>query len=173
MADVTYPSSLPCPQLSDYQLNIDYGMQAVTFENGHRRQRKAFKQKRMVFSLSFVLTNAQLWTWQSWANKYGYDWHWMNLESNFSGAVGSNVSGHYIRYITDIAIEPVDHKYFRVVVQAEMDLNTTPQGAIAFTGNWIVGGTPAAPAANFYVGQTPSAPSTDFIIAGTPEAPAA
>lgn len=168
-----YPDSLPCPQISDYQVEVDHGASAVTFEHGNRRQRSFFKQERNVFSFSLVLTTEQLWDWQLWANVNGYDWHWMELESSYSSVSGSVVSEHYIRYISDIAIEPVDLNYFRVVLQAEMDLNTLPRGIVVQTGNWYVARTPANPATDIIRAGTPASPSVDVIIAGSPGFPAA
>jgi hypothetical protein len=170
---VTYPTGLPTAQIADYQLDIDYGVDAVVFEAGNRRQRKAFKQERMVFTMSLVLHYSDLWTWQSWANEYAYDWHWMPLESNYTSTTGKKLNQHYIRYISDLAIQSIDQQYFKVSLQAEMDLNTLPQGSVIYSGNWYVGGTPAAPSVNYLVGGTPAAPKTDFVIAGTPDAPAA
>lgn len=168
-----YPSTLPCPQIEGYQVDIDYGVSGVTFENGNRRQRRQFRQERHYFTFSLVLTTAQLWTWQSWANQFGYDWHYMNLESNYSGLAGQTLIPHYIRYISDISIEAVDIDYFRVSVQAEMDVDTLPIGVVEFTGDWLIANTPAAPATDRIIAGTPAAPATDFIIAGSPAAPAA
>lgn len=168
-----YPKGLPCPQISDYQVIVDHAYSSVTFEHGNRRQRVGVKQERTIFSLSLVLTTEQLWTWQVWANHYGYDWHWTSLESQYSGYTGTALSRHFIRYISDISIDPVDVGWFRASFQAELDLDTTPQGTIDFTGNWYIARTPANPAPDVLIAGTPAAPSTNVIIAGTPGFPAA
>lgn len=166
MAD--YPSSLPRPEIEGYQVQVDYGHSAVTFENGNRRQRKAFKKERTSFQFSLVLTTAQLWTWQSWANDSGYEWHWMNLQTDFVGNTPARVTPHYIRYTDDISIEAIDTTHFRVTVMAEMDLNTAPQNPAGFSGNFIEAKKPATVATDIISAQTPVAPSTDIIIAGAP-----
>jgi hypothetical protein len=168
-----YPSTLPCPQIEGYQVDVDYGMTAVTFEHGNKRQRRSAKNERHIFSLSLVLTLPQLWTWQSWANQFGYSWHKISLESHYAGLAGKTLVAHTIRYISDITIEPVDADYMRVSFQAEMDMDTLPAGVVQPSGNWVIGGTPPAPSPNWIIAGTPPAPSTDTITAGTPATPAA
>ncbi len=168
-----YPSGLPIPQIDGYEVEIDYGMNAVTFENGNRRQRRQYKKERYFFRFSVVLDMIQLWTWQSWANKYGYDWHFMNLQSNYSGTAGKAVIPHYIRYISDISIDPADRENYRVSVQAEMDVNTLPTGTITVSGNWYVARTPSNPPTDYIIAGTPATPSANIIIAGNPGTPAA
>lgn len=171
-----YPSTLPCPQIEGYQISVVYGTSGVTFENGMTRRRKGMKQEQHVFQLSIVVSTAQLWQWQNWANAYGYEWHWMKLASDLAGFRDPPVAAHYIRYISDISIEPVDAKYFRVSVQAEMELNSVPAGTFDPTGNWIVAQTPASPSnLNLVSAETAAGitPATDDIAAGYPGLPAA
>lgn len=170
-----YPSTLPSPQLSGYQVVVDYGMSSVTFEHGNTRQRRGVKQERYFFTYSVVLTQYELWIWQSWANQYGYDYHYEYLETHYSGMTSSRAIPHYIRYISDITITPIDLERFVVTLQAEMDPNTRPLGVVEFTGNWYVGGTPAAPSnSNSIIAGTPASPSnSNTIIAGSPGFPAA
>ena len=168
-----YPVSLPCPQIDGYQVNIDYGLTSVAFEHGNNRQRRKAKVEKHIFSMSLVLSIKQLWTWQSWANQFGFDWHTMNLESNYSGFTTETQVPHTIRYISDIDIEAIDADYVRVSFQAEMDSNTPPAGIVKPSGNWIVGRTPAAPPADWIIGGSPAAPSPSTITAGTPGLPAA
>ena len=169
-----YPVGLPIAQVSDYAVDINHGVSSVLFERGNTRQRHFARQERHSFTISIVLSLADLWTWQSWANQYGYDWHYMPMVSNYSGFTGSKPVPHYIRYTSDISIQMLGADYVRVSVQAELDVNTLPQGAVDFTGNWYVGGTPAAPSSsNWILGGTPAAPSANNIIAGSPAYPAA
>ncbi len=169
-----YPLGLPAPLVSGYQVDVAYGVTAVTFERGNTRQRKSVTTQRHTFGLSFVFTVPELWTWQSWANRYGYDWHYINLISSYSAANANRAIPHLVRYIGDISFQIVDLEHVRVSVQAEMDLNTLPQGDVILTGNWIIGGTPASPSnSNSILAGTPAAPSTDFIVAGSPGTPAA
>lgn len=166
-----YPSTLPAPQVEGYQVTIISGTSGVTFENGMTRRRKGLAQKKHLFSLSLLLSTAQLWTWQKWANAYGYDWHWMNLASDLAGFRVDPTVPHFIRYISDIGIEPVDALHFRVSFEAEMDFNTLPPGIFEPTGNWIVARTPASPSSPDVVfAETAGgvAPATDNITAGYP-----
>lgn len=168
-----YPSTLPCPQIEGYQVNVDYGMTAVTFEHGNRRQRRGSSYEIHVFSLSLVLSIRELWLWQSWANQYAYGWHKMNLESHYSGLAGKQLIPHTIRYISDIAIEAIDADYVRATFMAELDMTTLPEGVIITGSDWIIAGTPPAPSADWIIAGTPGLPSTDTITAGTPATPAA
>jgi hypothetical protein len=167
-----YPLELPGPLVSGYQVDVSYGVTAVAFERGNTRQRRGVTSKRHVFGLSFVFTVPELWTWQSWASRHGYDWHYMDLISSYSGA--ARAIPHLIRYTGDISFQTIDLERVRVSVEAEMDLNTLPLGDVVPSGDWIIGGTPASPSsANWILGGTPASPSTDFIIAGSPGNPAA
>lgn len=169
-----YPEFLPAPQVSGYGVETITGVSAVTFERGNTRQRRSIRRERHVFNLSLVLTMPDLWAWQSWANQYGYDWHTMNLQTHYAGLAGTTLLPHLVRYISDITIEPVGFDYVRVSLQAEMDANTLPGGLVDFTGNWYLGGTPAAPSSsNWVLGGTPASPSVNFIVAGSPGNPAA
>lgn len=165
---MNYPAILPCPQIDGYQVAVVYGTTGVRFENGMSRRRKGPKREQHVFSLSIVLTTAQLWTWQSWANDYGYEWHWINLPSNYAGATAETAVPHYIRYIGDITIEPVDALYFAVSVQAELDINTKPGELFEPTGDWIIGMSPATPPGNVISAETANGIATDQINAGIP-----
>jgi hypothetical protein len=165
----TYPSSLPSPQIADYQVETFTGVSAVTFEAGNTRQRRSARQERYAFKLSVVLSKAELWTWQAWVNTYGYDWHYIDLISNFSGFTTDIAIPHYVRYTSDTTIQPLGGGYFRASFDAEMDLATLPLGIVQQTGDVIIGGTPADPSnSNSIQAGTPASPSTDFIIAGSP-----
>lgn len=169
-----YPLGLPAPLVSGYQVDVNYGVTAVAFERGNTRQRKSVTTQRHVFGLSFVFSMTELWEWQSWANRFGYDWHYINLISSYSAANASRAIPHIVRYVGDISFQTVDLDHVRVSVQAEMDLNTLPLGDVILTGDWIIGGTPAAPSnSNSIQAGTPAAPSTNFIVAGSPGVPAA
>lgn len=170
-----YPSTLPAPQAAEYSAQALMGLSAVTFEAGNRRQRRGARRERHVFNLTFIFSTAQLWTWQSWANIYGYDWHLMDLESPYSGlsATGDRLIPHYIRYTSDIGIEALGNGYHRATVTAELDLDRAPTGNIVPTGNWFVAGAPATPAVNTITAGTPSTPAVNTITSGTPAVPAA
>ena len=166
-----YPSGLPCALVQDYRVEVAHGVSAVAFEHGNTRQRRGVTTRRHSFGLTMVFTVPQLWTWQSWANQHGYDWHYMNLISSYSGA--SRAIPHLIRYTGDISFQTIDLEHVRVSVMAEMDLDTLPLGFVIPSGDWIIGGTPDDPSTDFIIGGTPDDPSTDFIIAGSPGNPAA
>lgn len=172
----SYPSDLPQAMIADYSVQTSTGISAVRFENGFARQRRTARRDRQVFTLSFVFTTSQLWEWQLWANANGYAWHTMNMESPYSGlsVSGENLIPHSIRYVSSPTIELMSIGYVRVSVSAEMDVTTLPQGIVTFTGNWIRGGTPAAPSSSaYYRAGIPATPSADTVTAGSPALPAA
>lgn len=168
-----YPKTLPCPQIDGYGYSVDFGLSQVIFENGRGRQRRGVYSEKYIFDMSLVLSMEQVWEWQSWANQYGYNWHYMPLMSNFAGLQEATQIPHFIRYISDITLEPVDIGYMRASFQAEMDSNTPPKGIVEQTGDWITGGAPATPSADIIIAGAPGSPSVDLIIAGSPGQPAA
>lgn len=170
-----FPSGLPLPAVADYAVQTSIGVSAITFERGNNRQRRISAKQLHTFNLSFTFTTEQLWTWQSWANHYGYEWHQMMLESAYSGSPpgGERLIPHFIRYTSDINIETLGNGYLRVYVTAELDVSRPPSGEITPSGIWYVAGTPASPATDTITAGTPSAPASNTITAGTPAIPAA
>jgi hypothetical protein len=170
----SYPAGLPLPLVSEYSVEVSHGLTSVTFERGNTRQRRGVSLQRHVFGLSMTLTVPELWEWQSWANAYGYDWHYMDLTSSYAGSSGDNVIPHLVRYIGDVSLSFIDFDHVRVAVQAEMDVASLPVGTVVPSGNWYIGGTPASPSnSNAVIAGSPGSPSSSFIIAGTPSVPAA
>ena len=170
------PIGLPNGQISDYSVATATGLAPIKFERGNTRQRRTAQRHKQSFTLSFVLTSSQLWTWQLWANENAYNWHTMLLESAYSGlsVSGQALIPHTIRYVSDISIQVISQGYLKATVLAEMDVTTLPQGIITITGNWIRAGIPATPSsANYYRAGIPATPSTDTLTAGSPAIPAA
>lgn len=156
-----YPASLPQPQVEGYQVEIDYGIRNTLFENGNRRQRKVFQFERTVVTMTLVLSSAQLWTWQKFANDAGYDWHYMDFPSQYSGRP-QFAKAHLVRYIGDISITAIDPRYYRVTLQAEVDMTAVQQSAAVFSGNWVISDRTAALLS-----------AEETLVAGSPRFPAA
>lgn len=164
-----FPSTLPSAQVAGYEVAVTTGVTAVRFERGNTRQRRSTQTERHVLSLSLVLTVPQLWTWQLWANQYGYDWHHMDLTTSYSGFTLETAIPHYVRMIGDISLEMLSTEHILARYQVEMDLNTLPEGVTEATGDVIIGGSPSSPSSsNSIQAGTPASPSTDIIIAGSP-----
>jgi hypothetical protein len=161
-----YPSGLPAPSVEGYSVDTQYGISAIAFERGNTRQRRGAKRERHVSSLSMVLSISELWQWQSWANRYGYDWHYMDLASSYSGATSDVLVPHYVRYIGDISVQQLSPTHVRVAVQAELNVSVLPLAAEELPADWIIAGTPASPSTDTITAGTPASPSTDTIIAG-------
>jgi hypothetical protein len=170
-----YPVGLPLPQVDSYSLQLSMGFTSTVFEGGNTRQRRRAMRERYIFSLSFVLTTAQLWTWQSWANMYGYQWHTMLLASDYSdqAGLGLTVVPHTIRYISNISFETLSVGIIRAYVGAEMNIGNIPSYVIVPSGNWYFAGTPPLPSADIISSGTLNAPSINVVISGSPSIPAA
>jgi hypothetical protein len=170
-----YPQYLPCPSVSDYKGTVDFGLSTVTFNRGNKRRRRLASTRLETYDLSFVYTTLQLWQFQSWANIFGYDWHYMPIVTHYSGLIDpASVLRHRCRLTSDINITALNADTFRVKVSIEIDPSSRPLGVIVPSARWIIGGAPPAPSApDWIIAQTPTSPSLDIIAAGTPVLPAA
>jgi hypothetical protein len=177
MTDYTrYPSSFQCPQIRPYQIAVDMGILRTPMEGGNTRQRRRYTIMPSIFRLEFVMPAIDLGTWQSWVNAFAYDYFLLNLESMWSAFAGAVTAPHIVRFISDLDIENVVYGWVRVRVQAELSPNQYAIGGpLIPTYQWIIGGTPTAPAApDWIIAGVPQNPSTpDWIFAGTPANPAA
>jgi hypothetical protein len=170
-----YPKSLPCPTISEYKGIVDFGLLAVKFNRGNTRRRRMAANRLETYDLTFAYNAQQLWLFQTWANMFGYDWHYMPIVTHYSGFVNpQSVLLHRVRITSDIVTTALSADLFRVRVSIEVDTNSRPFGIIVPSGNWIIANTPVAPSSpDWIIAQTPSAPSTNTISAGTPVLPAA
>ena len=170
-----YPKSLPCPTISEYKGVVDLGLLAVKFNRGNTRRRRMAANRLETYDLTFAYNSQQLWLFQTWANMFGYDWHYMPIITHYSGFIDPvHLLLHRVRITSDITITALGADMFRVRVSVELDTASRPFGITVPSGNWIIARTPVSPSApDWVVAQTPSAPSTDTISAGTPVLPAA
>lgn len=168
-----YPSTLPSPTAGGYQINVSYGLLSTRFENGQARQRRTTKKEAKQLSLSFTFSGQQLWTWQSWANENGYNWHYASVLTDYSGIRPGTPMRHYIRYTGDISIEALGVNLYRAYVVAEVQVGSVPDIIFTPTGNWIIGRRPFNPPADTISAETAGGLATDIIKAGYPGLPAA
>jgi hypothetical protein len=170
-----YPRSLPCPAISDYKGAVDFGLLSVKFNRGNTRVRRMAANRLETYDLTFSYNTQQLWRFQSWANMFGFDWHYMPIVTHYSGFIDpASALLHRVRLTGDITITALSADIFRVRISIEVDTSSRPFGIVVPSGDWIVAQTPVSPSApNWIVAQTPPAPSTDTISAGTPVSPAA
>ena len=170
-----YPKSLPCPTISEYKGVVDLGLLAVKFNRGNTRRRRMAANRLETYDLTFAYNSQQLWLFQTWANMFGYDWHYMPIVTHYSGFINpAHPLPHRVRLTSDIAITALSADLFRVRVSIEVDPDTIPFGITVPSGDWIIANTPVAPSSpDRIIAQTPPAPSTSTISAGTPVLPAA
>jgi len=172
---VSYPAFLPCAQVSDYKGTVDYLIGAVKFNRGNMRRRYKSNTRVEQYDLSFVYTTEQLGVFQSWANKFGFDWFWMPIVTHYSGlSVDDAPIPHRVRITSDLAITAITEKYFRVRFSIELDPTSIPTNVVVPSNNWIIAKTPVAPSSpDWIVAGTPSAVSVGVVLAGSPAQPAA
>lgn len=170
-----YPTLLPCPMVSDYKGVVDFSLSSVKFNRGNTRRRVMAFNRLESYDLTFAYNTQQLWTFQTWANQFGYDWHYMPIVTHYSGFVNpAKTLLHRVRIIGDLVITALGHDVFRVRVPIEVDTNTRPFGIVVPSGDWIIADTPDSPSTpDWIIAKTPASPATDTISAGTPVLPAA
>lgn len=164
-----YPKSLPQPLLTPYGVDVDSGLLRTPMDGGLARQRRLYEVMPHSFTLEFLVPRKQLFSWQDWINRYGYDYIEMDLLSWLSN--NQTCSTHFVRFTTNISYETVEDGYVRARMGAELspaqvsNYNPPPQDL------WIIGGTPPLPSAGVVIAGTPADPSDDFVQAGTPALP--
>jgi hypothetical protein len=170
-----YPKILPCPMISEYKGLIDFGLSSVRFNRGNSRRRLVASHRLETYDLVFPYDTRQLWIFQSWANEFGYDWHYMPIVTHYSGFVDpASTLLHRVRMTGDIVVSALGADVFRVRISIEVDTTTRPFGIIVPSGDWIIANTPVSPSSpDRVIAQTPQSPSLDIIKAGTPVLPAA
>ena len=173
--DASYPALLPCAQVSDYKGTVDYLIGAVKFNRGNTRRRYKSNTRLEQYDLSFVYTTVQLYSFQHWANKFGFDWFWMPLVTHYSGLVAQETPvPHRVRITSDFAITAITEKYFRVRFSIELDPTSIPTNVVVPSNNWMIAKTPVAPSSpDWVIAGTPSAISLGVVLAGSPAQPAA
>ena len=176
MAYISYPRDFQCPQIKPYSVAVDMGVLRTAMEGGNQRQRRRYRIMPHLFRLEFIMQALDLGIWQTWVNKFAYDYFLMDLESMWSAIAGGITAPHLVRFTSDLDIENVTYGWVRVKCVAEISPN---QWALAGpqipTFMWIVGGTPLVPSSdNWIIAGAPTSPSMpDWITAGTPQFPAA
>lgn len=147
MSYENYPTGFQCPQIKPYSLGVDMGVLRTPMQGGNARQRRMYRHMPTVFRLEFIIQALDLGEWQSWVNRFAYDYFVINIESMWSGSSGVIAAPHLVRFISDLEMENVTYGWIRVRVQAELSPNQwSIAGPLLPTYQWIVGGTPGAPA---------------------------
>jgi hypothetical protein len=170
-----YPKILPCPLISEYKGAVDFGFTSVKFSRGNTRRRRQAGHRLETYELVFPYDTQQLWNFQSWANEFGYDWHYMPIITHYSGFVDpASTLPHRVRMTGDITVTAISADVFRVRISIEVDTISRPFGITVPSGDWIIADTPDSPSSpDWVIAQTPPSPSIDTITAGTPVLPAA
>ena len=167
-----YPSSYRLPD-ADYVMQLDAGVLRTPFENGHSRQRRRYKTLPTVIDVTFTVKNTQKYSWMLWWGSNAYTWFNMQLPTLFQQLdPGKNCKLSKVRCISDLSLRPAGGEYVQISCMMELSHDSASAIAGGQNCNWIIGGTPAAPASDTITGGTPAASATNTITAGTPSAPA-
>lgn len=161
-----YPKTLPQPLLTPYGVEVDSGLLRTPMDGGLARQRRLYEVMPHSFTLEFLVPRSQLFSWQDWINRYGYDYVEMELVSWLSA--NKNCSVHFVRFTTNITYESVEGGYVRATMGAELSPAQVSNYNPPAQDTWIIGGSPPFPSAGTVTGGTPANPPTDVVIAGTP-----
>jgi hypothetical protein len=100
MADITYPSGvIPLPLIAGYKHNERNRFAVTEMDNGDIKKRLRFKDVRVDFDCSLLMTKYQLEFFQSWfANTLSWGLYWFNIDM----AVGASMaSTHECRFKED------------------------------------------------------------------------
>jgi hypothetical protein len=167
-----YPLTLPQPLLTPYGVEVDSGLLRTPMDGGLSRQRRLYDVMPHAFTLEFVVPRNQLYSWQDWINRYGYDYIEMDLVSWLS--VNQDCSTHYVRLTTNIAYEMLDSgRHVRARMGAELSPAQVSNYSPPPSDLWVIGGSPPFPSASAgpVIAGTPGNPSIDVIHGGTPDNP--
>ena len=166
-----YPSVYPQPLMLPYGFNVDMGVLRTPMDGGLARQRRLYDVMPHTFQLQFIVTTAELYSWQQWVNQYAYDFFQIDLVSRISSQAGANCAPHFVRFTTDLAFEQFDKGMLRITVAAELSPAQVSNYDPPAGDVWIIGGDPETPSPGHVFGGTPDAPSPGIVIAGRPGSP--
>jgi hypothetical protein len=108
---------LPCPSISAFSYSANMGVLRTSIATGHARQRRLFKDQPRTYELNWLLTTSQLNQWETFAQQYGYDWHFLPM---VTGQVPDwHPAEHPIRYISNFEVNLAQRDLWEVTVQAE------------------------------------------------------
>jgi len=171
-----YPDDLPCvSRIDGFQFKASSSVIRTPFEAGNSRLRRIHKRMPTDISLTWRIPNDKLHPLFVWLNTYGYDWFNLNLagiEASQSNVMSKIISVRLMGDLQKTLLRVHYQNWWLVSASAEYRPGVvvlTPSGE----GDWIIGGTPAAPSGEWVIGGTPAAPSPDFTNPGTPNFPSA
>lgn len=113
---------LPAPQASDYGYDVDTGLQRTPFETAQPRQRKRHTAWNRTFTLSFLLSQAELQIAEAALKADGYSWFQMKLVSR-----GGVLVDHLVRLIEPWSVSAFSPEFFTLSLQVESGCNLLSQ----------------------------------------------
>jgi len=108
---------VPTPSIDAFNYEADMGVLRTTVATGKARQRRLYTDQPRRYDLSWVLTTGQLNVWEGFAQKYGYNWHFLPM---VTGQLPMWFPvDHPIRYIGNYQVDLLQKDLWEVNVQAE------------------------------------------------------
>ena len=165
-----FPVDFRLPENVDYVETVDMGILRTPFETGHSRQRRRYVNMPTVAQLTFVIRQNFRGRFQQWWNAFGSgpEYFEMPMPTMRASLNNQRCINTLVRGISDLEISPRGTEHWEIRVLVEFH----PGWAAGLTTleecDWIIAGTPAAPATDTFTAGTPAAPGTDTVTAGTP-----
>jgi hypothetical protein len=114
-----YPASLPKPLLNGYGFAVASGV-IRSGTDTDQAQRRVFDTMPHTFTLSFLLTVSEWWTWSQWVADYGHGWFEIDIPTLYAGRIDLNVSTVLVRLISGVSAEAIGQECIRASVAAEL-----------------------------------------------------
>lgn len=114
-----YPATLPAPLINGYSLTVASGVIRSEIDTA-QAQRRVFSTMPHTYTLTFIMTVAQLGAWQQWADTYGYRWFEISLPSFYAGNDNLRISPVIIRLTSGISASNLSQDVVQIAVSAEM-----------------------------------------------------
>lgn len=116
---VTYPSTLPCPMIEGYSIDVDAGL-IRSKERGLPTQRRVYQTMPQSVKCKFTLSFRQWGHFQSFLANEATDWFWIDLPSMYAGLKSKRTFPHLVRLVSQIAIDTKSATHITASVTLEM-----------------------------------------------------
>ncbi len=175
---LTYPANFPCPSRSQgHSVAIASGVVRTPMEAGNTRQRRSQRVMPHVISLTFMVEQAAIGDWLTWANLYAWDQFFtIPAPGLVASRAGKKVAPTLVRFMSDLQMQLMAvHRLWYWSIRVDAEYLPTQEDLHPML--WIIGGAPGDDdtlTRPNYIAGTPANPSTpDWILAGTPAFPSA
>ena len=120
---VTYPTSLPCPMIEGYSIDVDMGV-LRSKERGFPQQRRNFTTMPHVIKCKFSLSLKQWGYWQEFFSREALGWFWLDLPSMYAGLKNVRTVPHLVRLTDVVTIDTRSSTHITASVTLELAPST-------------------------------------------------